>query len=186
MDVEKSVYICTERLRGIDNCSIIILTFNIIKMEKKEKIMSVEDSFDSSDCSVFESNFANWYGEEKNRLSLKGYDTSKFFVYADPDINEGIIICADYTMKFNRDECVIDLVINGALNSPIWDDVIENVPVQFASFLDCNSNFLFHFSTNIGDEMGFYVFAFWANGRPVFAMVSDELSAPIFERCFYR
>lgn len=144
-------------------------------MEKKEKTKD-----------VFEIDHDDWPTYERIRLIKKGKDINKFVISADPDFNEGTILCEDYTLKFNRDECAIDLVVNGALNSPIWDDVIENVPVQFASFLDCNSNFLFHFSTNIGDEMGFYVFAFWANGRPVFAMVSDELSAPIFERCFYQ
>lgn len=155
-------------------------------MEKKEKIMSVEDSFVSSNCSVLESNIRKWCDAERERLASMGKDINKFVVSADPDFNEGTILCEDYTLKFNRDECAIDLVVNGAIDSPIWDDVIENVPVQFASYLNCNSNFLFHFSTNIGDEMGFYEYAFCANGSPVFAMVSDELSAPIFERCFYR
>ena len=140
----------------------------------------------TKDMSVVESNIQKWYDAETERLVSKGEDINNIFIVADPYYNEGTIICDDYTMKFNRDECAIDLVVNGTLNSPIWDDVIENVPVQFASFLNCNSNFLFHFSTNIGDEMGFYQYAFMANGSPVFAMVSDELSAPIFERCFYQ
>lgn len=135
---------------------------------------------------VFEIDHENWLTYERIRLVKKGKDINKFVVSADPDFNEGTILCEDYTMKFNKDECAIDLVVNGALDSPIWKDVIENVPVQFASFLDCNSNFVFHFSTNIGDEMGFYEYAFCANGRPVFAMVSDEWAAPIFERCFYQ
>ena len=135
---------------------------------------------------VLEIAHENWIGYERLRLAKKGKDVNKFVISSDPDFNEGTILCEDYTLKFNRDECAIDLVVNGTLNSPIWDDVIENVPVQFASFLNCNSNFLFHFSTNIGDEMGFYQYAFMANGRPVFAMVSDELSAPIFKRCFYQ
>ena len=139
-------------------------------MEKKEKIMPVEDSFDSSncsDCSVLESNFANWFSEEKNRLSLKGYDTSKVFVYADPDINEGIIICADYTMKFNREECVIDLVINSEEDSLIWDNVVDNVPARFAAFLTGDpknfligkpENFLYRISSNTSDKKEFYYF----------------------------
>ena len=135
---------------------------------------------------VFEIDHDDWPTYERIRLIKKGKDINKFVISADPDFNEGTILCEDYTMKFNRDECAIDLVVNGALDSPIWKDVIENVPVQFASYLDCNSNFVFHFSTNIGDEMGFYEYAFCANGRPVFAMVSDVWAAPIIERCFYQ
>ena len=139
----------------------------------------------TKDQSILESNLVKWENEERARLAAKGKD-DKFCIITYNKMNEGTILCEDYTLKFNRDECAIDLVVNGALNSPIWDDVIENVPVQFASFLNCNSFFLFHFSTNIGDEMGFYQYAFMDNGSPVFAMVSDELSAPIFERCFYQ
>ena len=135
---------------------------------------------------VFEIDHNDWPTYERIRLAKKGKDINKFVISSDPDFNEGTILCEDYTLKFNKDECAIDLVVNGALNSPIWDDVIENVPVQFASFLNCDLNYLFHFSTNIGDEMGFYQYAFMANGSPVFAMVSDELSAPIFERCFFQ
>ena len=135
---------------------------------------------------VFEIDHNDWPTYERIRLAKKGKDINKFVISSDPDFNEGTILCEDYTLKFNKDECAIDLVVNGALNSPIWDDVIENVPVQFASFLNCDLNYLFHFSTNIGDEMGFYQYAFMDNGSPVFAMVSDELSAPIFERCFYQ
>ena len=128
-------------------------------MTKNSKTQIVEDSFVSSDCSVFESNFANWYGEEKNRLSLKGYDTSKFFVYADPDINEGIIICAEYTMKFNRNECVIDLVINSEEDSLIWDDVVDSVPARFAAFLTGDpEHFLYRLSSNTSDKKEFYYF----------------------------
>ena len=111
----------------------------------------------TKDQSIIESNFANWYGEEKNRLSLKGYDTSKFFVYADPDINEGIIICADYTMKFNRDECVIDLVINSEEDSFIWDDVVDKVPARFVVFLTGKPDtFLYRISSNTSEEKKFY------------------------------
>ena len=113
----------------------------------------------TKDQCVFESNFANWYGEEKNRLSLKGYDTSKFFVYADPDINEGIIICADYTMKFNRDERVIDLVINSEEDSLIWDNVVDSVPARFVVFLTGKPDtFLYRISSNTSDKKEFYHF----------------------------
>lgn len=125
-------------------------------MEKKTKTQS-----------IIESNFANWFNEEKNRLALKGYDTTKFFVYADPYINEGIIICADYTMKFNRDECVIDLVINGEEDSSIWDDVVDSVPARFAAFLTGDpknfligkpENFLYRLSSNTSEKKKFYYF----------------------------
>ena len=113
----------------------------------------------TKDQSIVESNFANWVNEEKNRLSLKGYDTSKVFVYADPDINEGIIICADYTMKFNRDECVIDLIINGEEDSLIWDDVADNVPARFAAFLTGDpETFLYRISSNTSEKKEFYYF----------------------------
>lgn len=121
----------------------------------------------TKDMSVVESNFANWVSEEKNRLALKGYDTTKFFVYADPDINEGIIICDEYTMKFNRDECVIDLVINGEEDSSIWDDVVDSVPARFAAFLTGDpknfligkpENFLYRISSNTSEEKEFYYF----------------------------
>lgn len=124
-------------------------------MEKKNKNQS-----------IVESNFANWVNEEKNRLSLKGKD-DKFFVYADPDINEGIIICADYTMKFNRDECVIDLVINGEEDSSIWDNVVDSVPARFAAFLTGDpknfligkpESFLYRLSSNTSDKKEFYYF----------------------------
>ena len=121
----------------------------------------------TKDMSVVESNFANWVSEEKNRLALKGYDTTKFFVYADPDINEGIIICDEYTMKFNRDECVIDLVINGEEDSSIWDDVVDSVPARFAAFLTGDpknfligkpENFLYRISSNTSEKKEFYYF----------------------------
>lgn len=140
----------------------------------------------TKDQSVFESNFANWYAEEKERLALKGYDTSKFFVYADPDINEGIIICADYTMKFNRDECVIDLIINGEEDSLIWDNVIDSVPARFASFLTGDpknfligkpENFLYRLSSNTSDKKEFYYFdPTYDEGGSLLPISIDELS----------
>lgn len=135
-------------------------------MIKKFKSRFVEDSFDSSDCSI-ESNFVKWCDAERERLASMGNDTTKFFVYADPDINEGIIICADYTMKFNRDECVIDLVINGEEDSLIWDDVVDSVPARFAAFLTGDpknfligkpENFLYRISSNTSEKKEFYYF----------------------------
>ena len=150
-------------------------------MEKKTK--SAKTSYISSDCSI-ESNIRKWFDAETERLVSKGEDINNIFISADPYYNEGTIICDDYTMKFNRTEKVIDLVINSEEGSPIWNDVIDNVPARFASCLNCNSNFVFHFSNKFGDEMGFYEYAFRANGHPVFAEVSYEWAAPIFERCF--
>ncbi len=112
----------------------------------------------TKDQSIIESNFANWYGEERDRLALKGYDISKVFVYADPEINEGIIICADYTMKFNREEKVIDLVVNGEEDFSIWDDVVDKVPARFASCLGKPEKFLYRISSNTSDKKEFYYF----------------------------
>ena len=121
----------------------------------------------TKDQSVLESNFVNWVNEERNRLALKGYDTTKFFVYAEPDINEGIIICADYTMKFNRDEKVIDLVVNEEEDSLIWDDVLDKVPARLAAFLTGDpknfligkpETFLYRISSNTSDKKEFYYF----------------------------
>ena len=133
------------------------LFINII-MEKKWKTKFVEDSFDSSDCSVFESNINKWYDAEFERLASMGKDTSKFHLFADPDINEGSVWCEDYIMKFNRVEGAIDLVINGEEGSPVWKDVVYNVPVRFASCLGDPVGFLYRISTNTSEEKEFYGF----------------------------
>lgn len=128
-------------------------------MEENSKIMSVEDSFDSSDCSI-ESNFVKWYDEERERLALKGKDISKFCAFADPDINEGSACCEDYAFAFNRDEGVIDLIVNGEKDSPIWEEVIDivKVPARFAAFLGNPENFLYRISTSTSEEKEFYHF----------------------------
>lgn len=125
-------------------------------MEKKEKIMSAEDSFDSSVCSVFETNFVKWCDAERERLASKGKDATKFYALADPDINEGTVCCEDYAFKFNRDEGVIDLVINGEKDSFIWGNVIHCVLPQFASCLGDPKNFLYRVSSNTSDKKEFY------------------------------
>ena len=127
-------------------------------MEKKWKTKFVEDSFDSSDCSVFESSIKKWYDAERERLASMGKDTSKFHLFADPDINEGSVWCEDYIMKFNRDEGVIDLVINGEEGSPVWKDVVYNVPARFTSCLGDPVGFLYRISTNTSEEKEFYGF----------------------------
>lgn len=143
-------------------------------MEKKEKIMSVEDSFVSSD-SLYE-NLKKWVDAEFERLISRGKDTTKFFVYADPDSNEARIVCEEYTMKFNKDERVIDLVINGEKNSPIWDDVVNNVPVQFASCLDNPMYFTYKLSTNTSEEKESYLFSVvgFNNFMPLFGLIPLE------------
>lgn len=142
----------------------------------------------TKDQSVFESNINKWCEAEKKRLAAHGSDITKFVVSADPDINEGTILCEDYTLKFNRDKGLIDLIVNGTLDSPMWEDVIENVPVQFAIYLTGNSNFVFHFSNKFGAEMGFYEHFAWRGPalRPLFLGLNDKWAAPIFERCFSR
>lgn len=126
------------------------------KNSKNQCVVSEEVSFDSSDCSVFEISIKKWYDAEFERLAAKGKDTSKFHLLADPDINVGSVCCEDYIMKFNRDEGVIDLVINGEEDSPIWKDVISNVPAQFASCFGNPKNFLYRFSSNTSEEKKFY------------------------------
>ena len=129
-------------------------------MEKKWKTKFVEDSFDSSDCSVFESNIKKWYDAEFERLASMGKDTSKFHLFADPDINEGSVWCEDYIMKFNRDEGVIDLIINGEEGSPVWKDVVYNVPARFVPCLGNPVGFLYRISTNTSEEKEFYRFVY--------------------------
>ena len=160
LDVEKSVYICTERLRGIDNCSIkFYLPINITIMEKKWKTKFVEDSFDSSDCSVFEISIKKWYDAELERLASKvDKDDDNLYLFCDPEINEGSVCCEDYTIRFNRDERVIDLVINSEEGSPVWKDVVYNVPARFASCLGDPVGFLYRLSTNTSEEKEFYGF----------------------------
>lgn len=125
-------------------------------MEKKNKNQS-----------IIESNIQKWYDAETERLVSKGEDINNIFIVADPYYNEGTIICDEYTMKFNRDECVIDLVINGEEDSSIWDDVVDSVPARFAAFLTGDpknfligkpENFLYRISSNTSEKKEFYYF----------------------------
>ena len=134
-------------------------------------MVSVEDSFDYSDCSVFEIYIKKWYDAEFERLASMGKDTTKFHLFADPDINEGSVWCEDYIMKFNRDEGVIDLVINGEEDSPVWNDVIDNVPAQFASFLSSPNHFLYRISTNTSEKKVFYGYVKIANVTALFPIL---------------
>ena len=120
------------------------------KNSKNQCMVSVEDSFVSSDCSVFEISIKKWYDAEFERLAAKGKDASKFHLLADPDINVGSVCCEDYSIRFNRDEAIIDLVVNGEKDSPIWNDVMGNVPPVFASYLGDPESFLYRISTYLG------------------------------------
>ena len=124
-------------------------------MAKKNKKMS-----------ILESNLEKWANEETARLAAKGKD-DRFCIVTYNKMNKGTIHGGDYTMKFNRDECVIDLVINGEKNSSIWDDVVNNVPARFAAFLTGDpknfligkpENFLYRISSNTSEEKKFYYF----------------------------
>lgn len=126
-------------------------------MTKKFKSRFVEDSFDSSDCSI-ESNIRKWVDAELERLASRGKGGTKFHLQADLDVNVGSVCCADYTMKFNGLYGVIDLVINGEKNSSIWNDVKNNVPAQFASILSAPEHFLYRLSNNTSEKKKFYGF----------------------------
>lgn len=125
-------------------------------MKKKEKIMSAEESFVSSNCSVFESNFVKWCDAERERLASRGKDITKFCALADPEINDGSVCCEDYAFAFNRDEGVIDLIINSEEGSFIWDNVIHCVLAQFASCFGDPKNFLYRVSSNTSEKKKFY------------------------------
>ena len=127
-------------------------------MVKKFKSRFVEDSFDSSDWS-FETNIRKWYDAERERLVSKAdKDNDNLCLFTDPEISIGSVCCEDYTIRFNRDERIIDLVINGEEGSPVWKDVIYNVPARFASCLGDPVGFLYRLSTNTSEEKEFYCF----------------------------
>ena len=111
----------------------------------------------TKDQCILESNLEKWANEETARLAAKGKD-DKFCIVTYSKMNKGTIHGGDYTMKFNRDEGVIDLVINGEEDSSIWKDVIENVPVQFASCFDNPENFVYGLSTTKSKEKWYYSF----------------------------
>lgn len=106
--------------------------------------------------SIIESNFKKWYAAEKERLASRGKDTDKIYIFADLEISVGSICCEDYIMKFNRDEGIIDLRINGEKGSFIWDNVIHCVLAQFASCFGNPKNFLYRVSSNTSEEKKFY------------------------------
>ena len=112
----------------------------------------------TKDQSVLESNLEKWANEETARLASRGKD-DRFCIVTYNKMNKGTIHGGDYTMKFNRDERIIDLVINGEKNSSIWDDVVNNVPVRFAAFLIGKpENVLYRISSNTSEKKEFYYF----------------------------
>ena len=128
------------------------------KNSKNQCMVSVEDSFYSSNCSI-ESNIRKWVDTELKRLASRGKGGSKFHLQDDLDDNVGSVCCADYTMKFNGLYWVIDLVINSEEDSPIWNDVKNNVPAQFATVLTGAPEwFLYRLSSNTSEKKKFYGF----------------------------
>ena len=109
----------------------------------------------TKDQSILESNLEKWENEETARLAARGKD-DKFCIITYNKMNEGTIHGGDYTMKFNRDKGVIDLVINGEEGSFIWDNVIHCVLAQFASCFGDPKNFLYRVSSNTSDKKKFY------------------------------
>ena len=127
-------------------------------MVKYFKCRFVEDSFDSSDFSI-ESNIRKWYDAERERFASKeDKDNDNLCLFTDPEISVGSVCCDDYTIRFNRDERIIDLVINSEEGSPVWKDVVYNVPARFASVLGDPVGFLYRLSTNTSDKKEFYCF----------------------------
>ena len=116
-------------------------------MEKKNKNQSI---------SIIESSINKWFDAETERLVSRGEDINNIFIVADPYYIKGTIICDTYTMKFNRNEEVIDLIVNGEKDSRIWDNVIHCVLAQFASCFGDPKNFLYRVSSNTSEEKKFY------------------------------
>ena len=131
-------------------------------MEKKYK-----------DMSIIESNFEKWVDTEFERLISRGRDIDKFDALTDPDSNMLTIVSDEYTMKFIKDERAIDLVVNGEKNSSIWDDVVNSVPVQFASCIDNPMSFIYKISANTSEEKESYLFSVtgFNNFMPLFGLI---------------
>ena len=118
-------------------------------------------------------NLKKWVDAEFGRLISRGKDTSKFDAIADTDSNELKIVCEEYTMIYKKDERVIDLVINGEKDSPIWYDVINNVPVQFAVCIDNPMGFTYKLSSSTSEEKESYLFSVtgFNNFMPLFGLI---------------
>ena len=126
-------------------------------MVKYFKSKITKDSFIYSDCSAI-AKLRAWSDSEEERLASKGKDITKFKITVSQNVNVGTIYCEDYTLKFNLDECVIDLIINIEKDSSIWDDVIENVPARFAQYLGNPETFVYGLSTTKSKEKWHYSF----------------------------
>lgn len=126
------------------------------KKTKNQCVVSEEGSFVSS--YPVRDNLKKWVDTEFERLVSRGRNTNKFFADTDPDSNTLIIVSDEYILKFNMDEGVIDLIVNTEEDSSIWKDVIENVPVQFASCFDNPENFVYGLSTTKSKEKWYYGF----------------------------
>ena len=111
----------------------------------------------TKDQCILESNLEKWENEETARLAAKGKD-DKFCIITYNKMNEGTIHGGDYTMKFNRTERVIELVVKGEKDSSIWDDVINNVPARFAQCFSNPENFVYGLSTTKSKEKWYYGF----------------------------
>ena len=137
-------------------------------------MVSEEDSFVAS-VSLYE-NLKKWVDAEFERLISRGRDIDKFDALTDPDSNMLTIVSDEYTMKFIKDERAIDLVVNGEKNSSIWDDVINNVPVQFAACIDNPMYFTYKLSTNTSEEKESYLFSVvgFNNFMPLFGLIPLE------------
>lgn len=140
-------------------------------MEKKFKSRFVEDSFVSS--YPVRENLKKWVDNEFERFISRGRDTDKFFADTDPDSNTLIIVSDEYIMKLNMDEGVIDLQVNTEEDSSIWKDVIENVPVQFASCFDNPMSFTYKISSSASEKMESYFFSLvgFNNDVPIYGLV---------------
>ena len=128
-------------------------------MKKKTKdqcVVSEEGSFYSS--YPVRENLKKWVDAEFERLVSRGRNTNKFFADTDPDSNALIIVSDEYILKLNMDEGVIDLVVKGEKNSPIWNDVVNNVPARFAQCFSNPENFIYAVSTTKSKEKWYFCF----------------------------
>lgn len=131
----------------------------------------------TKDQSIVESNFKKWYAAEKERIASKGKDIDRIYIFADYEIDKGTILCKDYALTFNRHQRVIDLIVNGEEGSSIWDDVVDNVPIQFAAVFDKPEKFLYRISSITSEKKEFYHFdPTYDEGDSLLPISIDELS----------
>lgn len=126
-------------------------------MVKDFKSKITKDLYIPSDCSVI-AKLGKWSDVEKERLASKGKDITKFKTATSQNVNVGTVYCEDYTLKFNLDEEIIDLIINIEKDSSIWDDVVNNVPARFAQYLGNPETFIYGLSTTKSKEKWHFCF----------------------------